>query len=49
MGSCFNKHKILVTKNVIDYPQAVDNFVQGGDILFIQETICIDGYTKLNS
>ena len=49
MGGCFNKHRILVTKNVIDYPQAVDNFVQGGDILFIQETIVIDGYTKLNS
>ncbi len=48
MGSCFNKNKVLVTKNVVDFPQIVDNFVQGGDLLFIQETVVIDGYTKLN-
>lgn len=48
MGNCFNKGRILVTKNVITYPNAVDNFVQGGDILFIQELTLVDTYTKLN-
>ena len=48
MGNCFEKKKENERK-LVSFSAAVDNFVSGGDLLFIEETSFYDGYTKLNT
>ena len=39
-----------MTRNVISFPKCVETkFVQGGDLLFIQDQMLIDSYTKMNT
>ena len=55
MGNCKSKRRSdheygKVTRNVISFPKCVEmGFVQGGDLLFIQDQMLIDAYTKMNT
>jgi len=47
MGSSLFKPQL--PKNLVSFPLSVDHFVQGGDLLFIQDESYFDDYTKMNS
>ena len=39
-----------IVRNVISFPKSVESgFVQGGDLIFIQDDTLFDGYTKINT
>lgn len=44
MGGLFTSNNNLVT-----FPLAVDKFVQGGDLLFMEDKQYFDDYTILNA
>ena len=44
MGGLFSYRSTVVT-----FPQAVDKFVQGGDLLFMEDKQYFDDYTILNA
>ena len=47
MGQLFRKPEL--PKNLVSFPLAVDHFVQGGDLIFIQDISYFDDYTRMNS
>jgi len=53
MGNLFAKKqrgKEEIVRNVISFPKSVEmGFVQGGDLIFIQDNTLLDGYTKVNT
>ena len=49
MGGLFTKKLTRKDmKKYVSFPQAVDNFVQGGDLIFIEENYFFDDYTMMN-
>ena len=52
MGNLFDKgpQQNEIVRNVISFPKSLEiGFVQGGDLIFIQDTSLFDGYTKMNT
>ena len=50
MGTLFSRRvRDKDMKPYVSFPIAVDNFVSGGDLVFIEETDFFDGYTKMNT
>ena len=47
MGQIFKKPEL--PKNLVSFPLAVDHFVQGGDLIFIQDISYFDDYTRMNT
>ena len=51
MGNLFYNKKVKDKdmKPYVSFPVAIDNFVSGGDLIFIEEMEFFDGYTKMNT
>ena len=47
MGSCFSGNK-RYAKQLVSFPMIVHGYVQGGDLIFIEEKDFFDDYTILN-
>ena len=48
MGNFFDTNAMARAKPFVTFHEAVDNFVQGGDLVFIEEKYHFDDYTELN-
>ena len=47
-NTIFDSNAMARAKPYVTFHEAVDSFVQGGDLLFIEEKYHFDDYTELN-
>ena len=45
---CWSSKGERYTKRLVSFPRIVHNYVQGGDLIFIQEKDFFDDYTIMN-
>ena len=49
MGNICGNRGLEKLKPYVPFPNAIDGYVQGGDLIFIEELDYFDGYTRLNT
>lgn len=48
MGNCLGGRRSRYAKQLVSFPRVVHGYVQGGDLIFIEEKDFFDDYTLLN-
>ena len=49
MGNLFDTNAMALAKPFVTFHEAVNSFVQGGDLIFIEEKGHFDDYTEMNA
>ena len=48
MGNCFGGSRRRYTRQLVTFPRIIQGYVQGGDLIFVEEMDFFDNYTMLN-